>query len=57
MNCVISSKGLKSGFKQRNLKIIGESRDKLCWRVIPDGCKTVHTYHKSFIAIIIGTTE
>lgn len=31
--------------------LVGESRDKRCWRVQIDGNKSVYTYHKSFIQV------
>jgi hypothetical protein len=30
--------------------IVGESRDKLCWRIKWDGLATVEGWHKDFIA-------
>lgn len=55
ISCELSQKG-KQTFRDartNNRKgiIVGESRDKSCWRVRWDGNKTNYAYHKDFITL------
>lgn len=35
-------------------RIVGETKDKICWKVLWDGTKTIQAYHKNFIDIVEG---
>lgn len=48
----LSAKGHAAQISKGPGRIVGESRDKTCWQVIPDGNKYPYSIHKSFIRII-----
>lgn len=59
--CELSEKGRKRGTRQRYRKgvkveyagkVVGESHDGSCWRILWDGRRQVTAMHKSFIAVL-----
>ena len=55
--CCMSYKALEQDFKQKEGVITGESKDGRCWKILFDGRKCKSSYHKSFVAVIVGITK
>lgn len=51
----LSAKGNDAFLNCRGGRIIGESKDKICWRVIPDGNRSPYSLHKSFVRVVAST--
>jgi len=47
----LSDKAPRSKNKRLTGRVVGETKDGACWRIIFDGTVTTQTFHKSFVKI------